>query len=166
MDATHATPAPSAIRCEWPSPPLLREPPASLPPPHNPAAGCVRRDTERILAEVAECIGLFDWMFRGQLIDGFFLPYGRARQLVARIKYYEYRRRQLETEAWYRDGDHKRVLAARRRLVRVIVLRILRRFVKRRAVALYWQEQTQRAVCAPGGAGRAADRDAFESEFA
>ena len=42
---------------------------------------------------------------------------------------------------------------------------LLRRAVARRAIALYWQEQTQRALCAPGGAGRAADRGAFESEF-
>jgi len=35
-----------------------------------------------------------------------------------------------------------------------------------RAIALYWQEQTQRALCAPGGAGRAADTVAFASEFA
>ena len=127
---------------------------------------CVRRDTEAMLADLQQCIGLFDWIGKGQLIDGFFLPYGRARQIIALAKHYEHRRRPLETEAWYRDGYQKRVLAARRRLVRVIVLRILRRFVKRRAVALYWQERTQRALCAPGGAGRAADKGAFASEFA
>ena len=32
-------------------------------------------------------------------------------------------------------------------------------------VALYWQERTQRALCAPGGAGRAADCAAFEADF-
>lgn len=27
---------------------------------------------------------------------------------------------------------------------------------------LHWQEEVQRALCAPGGKGRKADRDAFE----
>ena len=74
--------------------------------------------------------------------------------------------RQFEKEAWYWDKRHKRVLAARRRLARVVIFRLLRKAVKHRMIALYWQEQTQRALCAPGGAGRGADRDAFESEFA
>ena len=74
--------------------------------------------------------------------------------------------RQFEKEAWYWDREHKDVLAARRRVARAVILRLLRMAVKRRAVALYWQEQTQRALCAPGGAGRAADAVAFESEFA
>ena len=74
--------------------------------------------------------------------------------------------RQFEKEAWYWDREHPRALAARRRLARVVVGRLLRMAVKHRALALYWQEQTQRALCAPGGAGRAADTVAFESEFA
>ena len=74
--------------------------------------------------------------------------------------------RQFEKEAWYWDRDHKRALEARRRLARVVVGRLLRMAVKQRAIALYWQESTQRALCAPGGAGRAADAVAFESEFA
>lgn len=74
--------------------------------------------------------------------------------------------RQFETEAWYWDRGHKRVLAARRRLARVVIGRLLRMAVKRSMIALYWQERTQRALCAPGGAGRAADAVAFESEFA
>jgi len=76
------------------------------------------------------------------------------------------RQRQFEKEAWRYDRGHKRVLAARRRLGRVILRRHLRRAVMTRAIALYWQEQTQRALCAPGGAGRAADAVAFASEFA
>ena len=32
-------------------------------------------------------------------------------------------------------------------------------------VAFYWQERTQMALCAPGGAGRAADAAAFAAEF-
>lgn len=74
--------------------------------------------------------------------------------------------RQFEKEAWYWDRHHKLALAARRRLARVVVGRLLRIAVKHRMIALYWQEQTQRALCAPGGAGRAADAVAFESEFA
>ena len=74
--------------------------------------------------------------------------------------------RQFEKEAWYWDKGHKRVLAARRRMARIVVFRLLRKAVKQCAIALYWQERTQRALCAPGGAGRVADRDAFESEFA
>lgn len=74
--------------------------------------------------------------------------------------------RKFEKEAWRYDKGHKRVLAARRRLARVVLGRLLRRAVARRAIALYWQEQTQRALCAPDGAGRAADTAAFASEFA
>ena len=37
--------------------------------------------------------------------------------------------------------------------------------VDARRIGLYWMEQTQRRLCAPGGAGRAADRDAFQAEF-
>ena len=36
--------------------------------------------------------------------------------------------------------------------------------VKVRPYALFWQEETQRALCAPGGAGRARDRETFEAE--
>ena len=127
---------------------------------------CVRRDTEMILIEVESCIKMFGRRLKGPPIDPFQLHFRRTRRLVSHIKNHERRHRQLETQAWYRDGDHMRVLAARRRLARVVVLRILRMAVKRRAVALYWQERTQRALCAPGGAGRAADKGAFASEFA
>ena len=37
--------------------------------------------------------------------------------------------------------------------------------VDERRVALYWQGETQRKLCAPDGAGRAADAAAFASEF-
>ena len=126
----------------------------------------MRRDTEFILADLARCMEAFDLFWKGRRIQGFKFNCDWARALVGGIKDYEHRRRPLETEAWYRDGYQKRVLAARRRLMRVIVLLILRRAATQRAVALYWQERTQRALCAPGGAGRAADRGAFESEFA
>ena len=37
--------------------------------------------------------------------------------------------------------------------------------VDAKRIALYWQEQTQQKLCAPGGAGRAADAAAFQAEF-
>lgn len=38
----------------------------------------------------------------------------------------------------------------------------VRAFVRARAIALYWQETTQRRLCAPGGMGRMLDRLAYE----
>ena len=72
---------------------------------------------------------------------------------------------QFEKEARRYDKGRKPLLAARRRLGRALLRRHLRRAILMRAIALYWQEQTQRALCAPGGAGRAADTASFESEF-
>ena len=43
--------------------------------------------------------------------------------------------------------------------------RKLRRYVRHRAVVLHWQERTQRALCAPEGRGRAADRAAYAAEL-
>lgn len=43
---------------------------------------------------------------------------------------------------------------------------LLRRWVRRRAIALFWQEETQRRLCAPDGEGRASDLEAFCEEFA
>jgi len=74
------------------------------------------------------------------------------------------RRFAKEAAPW--DAGHKRLLAARRQLARSILGRCLRRTARLRALALYWQEATQRALCAPDGAGRAADKVAFESAFA
>lgn len=59
---------------------------------------------------------------------------------------------------WLRDG---RIL--RRRTLRWVQVR---RWVAARAIALHWQERTQMRLAAPGGAGRAADLEAFESDFA
>lgn len=42
---------------------------------------------------------------------------------------------------------------------------VLKDAVDAKRIALYWQEQTQRNLCAPGGAGRAADTAAFAEEF-
>ena len=53
----------------------------------------------------------------------------------------------------------------RRPSVAQMFWRLVRRYVRRRAILLYWQEQTQRALFAPGGAGRKAERAAFELEF-
>lgn len=39
----------------------------------------------------------------------------------------------------------------------------VRMFVKARGVVLFWQERTHAALCAPGGKGRVADREAFEA---
>jgi len=63
------------------------------------------------------------------------------------------------------DFRHRRILALYRKLARVVLGRSLRQAVAQRAIALYWQEATQRALCAPGGAGRTADEAAFASEF-
>jgi len=42
----------------------------------------------------------------------------------------------------------------------------VRRLVQMRALALYWQEETQKHLCAPGGEGRAQDLEAFCEAFA
>lgn len=41
----------------------------------------------------------------------------------------------------------------------------LMKWVKARAIVLYWLERTQERLCAPGGEGRRADCEAFEREF-
>ena len=42
----------------------------------------------------------------------------------------------------------------------------VRRWVAARAIAYYWQERTHMRLAAPGGAGRAADLEAFVTDFA
>jgi len=42
---------------------------------------------------------------------------------------------------------------------------LVKDLVDAKRIGLYWMEQTQRSLCAPGGAGRTADRDAFRAEF-
>ena len=56
---------------------------------------------------------------------------------------------------------------ARRRKIRRARRRwmVLKDAVDARRIALHWQEQTQRRLCGPGGAGRAADAAAFRDEF-
>ena len=58
--------------------------------------------------------------------------------------------------------DFDRRVARRRAQRRWMVLKNL---VDARRVALYWQGQTQLSLCAPEGAGRAADAAAFQAEF-
>ena len=41
----------------------------------------------------------------------------------------------------------------------------VRRWVAKRAIALHWQERTQMRLAAPDGAGRRADRTAYEADF-
>ena len=41
----------------------------------------------------------------------------------------------------------------------------VRRWVTKRVIALYWQERTQMRLAAPDGAGRRADRVAYEADF-
>ena len=60
----------------------------------------------------------------------------------------------------YWDG----VLSMRRAEAKVLVpfnWKRLRLLVKMRSIALYWQEETQKRLCAPGGAGRAEDLAAY-----
>ena len=57
----------------------------------------------------------------------------------------------------------------RARLVRLVVRRLLlprwRWMVKVRPYALHWLEEHEKAQCAPDGAGKKRDRDAFEADF-
>ena len=55
--------------------------------------------------------------------------------------------------------ERNKIRKARRRWM------VLKDAVDAKRVALYWQEQTQRGLCAPDGAGRAADAAAFQAEF-
>ena len=61
--------------------------------------------------------------------------------------------------------DVKRWHAAKRAYYRQPMLRRwakARSYVATRAIAMYWLERTQVNLCAPGGAGRAADKESFE----
>ena len=56
-------------------------------------------------------------------------------------------------------AERKKIRKARRRWM------VLKNAIDAKRIALYWQEQTQQRLCAPGGAGRAADAAAFVAEF-
>ena len=65
-----------------------------------------------------------------------------------------------EMRGFLKDLDRRHAIRkARRRWM------VLKDTVDAKRVALYWQEQTQRGLCAPDGAGRAADAAAFQAEF-
>lgn len=83
-----------------------------------------------------------------------------ARQMLAFMRLTHERQRALcprprisviEKRVYFAGLEH--VDAARRALYKSL----WRRWFKLRTVALYWQEMTQKLMCAPGGAGRAAD---------
>jgi len=56
-------------------------------------------------------------------------------------------------------AERKKIRRARRRWM------LVKGTVDAKRIAFYWLEQTQRKLCAPDGAGRAADAAAFTSEF-
>ena len=93
------------------------------------------------LAEINYIMGVFD----GSIIErGFCLP---VKSDLVKLQ---------QGPAMYREMERRR---------RQLQWRLVRRHFRRRAILFYWQEQTQRALFAPGGAGRKADRTAFELEF-
>ena len=63
----------------------------------------------------------------------------------------------------YDSGEWETDMALTR--VRTGWWQVLRAYVVARTIVLHWQEATQIALCAPGGAGRAGDKRKFESEF-
>ena len=112
-----------------------------------------------------------EWNVYWHARHGAWFSYLRLRDIEGSPwRYHDTQREELdrlfEKDAAPWDFRHRRILALSGKLARVVLGRYLRRAVAQRAIALYWQEQTQRALCAPDGAGRAADRGAFESEFA
>ncbi len=65
---------------------------------------------------------------------------------------------------WHSIGVLRRAEAQQLRKYNWARARLL---VQMRATALYWQEETQKRLCAPGGKGRAEDREEYErDEFA
>ena len=64
---------------------------------------------------------------------------------------------------WHSIGVLRRAEAQQLRRYNWARARLL---VKMRAIALYWQEETHKRLCAPGGEGRAKDLEAFCEAFA
>ena len=56
-------------------------------------------------------------------------------------------------------AERRKIRKARRRWM------LVKDTVDAKRIALFWQEQTQRKLCAAGGAGRAADAAEFAAEF-
>ena len=66
-------------------------------------------------------------------------------------------------ELWHRIGNMRRAEA---RVLSLYNWAKVRRGVRARAIAIYWQGVTHEAQCAPNGTGRAADLMAYRAEFA
>lgn len=66
-------------------------------------------------------------------------------------------------ELWRKIGKLRKVEA---RVLSAHNWAKVRRGVRARAIAIYWQGVTQEAQCAPNGTGRAADLTAYRAEFA
>jgi hypothetical protein len=47
-----------------------------------------------------------------------------------------------------------------------VIKKHVKEHFKAKAIVNFWREETQRSLCAPGGAGRAADAAAFDADFA
>lgn len=69
---------------------------------------------------------------------------------------------ELVRELWHKIGCMRREEA--KVLIRYNWDKV-RRGVRARAIAIYWQGVTQEAQCAPNGSGRAADLTAYRAEF-
>jgi hypothetical protein len=70
--------------------------------------------------------------------------------------------RHLVISLWHRIGVLRRHEAQQ---LRKYNWRRVRLLVQMRALALYWQGETQKWLCAPGGEGRAEDLSAYRVEF-
>ena len=91
------------------------------------------------------------WIFsRGRAPPMRLSAKGERMHNEARIEYYN-----ASAEVYDRRQRRK----ARRNWMRI------KDAVDARRIGFYWMEATQRGLCAPGGAGRAADAAAFGAEF-
>ena len=70
---------------------------------------------------------------------------------------------EIVRELWHRIGKVRREEA---KALRRYNWTKVRRAVRARSIAVYWQGVTQEAQCAPNGTGRAADLMAYRAEFA
>lgn len=72
-----------------------------------------------------------------------------------------------ESDAHWRIHDEQYANIGRRKSKRQARKNwmILKDVVDKRCIAVYWMQQTQERLCAPGGAGRATDLANFQNEF-
>ena len=70
---------------------------------------------------------------------------------------------ELVRELWHKIGRMRRAEA---KVLSFYNWTKVRRVVRARAIAIYWQGVTQEAQCAPNGSGRSADLVAYRAEFA